>query len=496
MDLKNIYIILLYILFNIIDHHIFVTSIPVDSNNRVQIEGNMNIIDSRSNTDMSMSFSNEDMNRDNDKNIQKNNIISEEKIVGDYMQNDIDENSLNDNDNYEGIHTDIDVIGSPTIPEEDLLHLEDVNAALIEASGEEANPVINAPAVNDIDDGLYQDKHTSEDTITEKDNVDMAEKYDTPGGNDSAAVDVDIVSSDTDINEIPIADSEIIEEIHGVSLEKDDREEITELIEQEPIFIPDDDELVDDNLFRDIIHDEKNDQMKQNGADSTINANGDTINIIQSNNGDSQGTAATIASPKTGDYDSRPTEEEMITHSLFLLYSYILAISLFILSFLIWIMWFRYNDVISAVHGSKGVLFFETPPNVRVTDNWTGLPGAHCRPNKEHFQKKKRNIIDLNNNKTNNNNNKHDRHNGINNDIENIITADQNNNKISTNTDNMKGKPDGIVRAIPMVVPIDDIDPIKKKKKKKKKKKNNKKNQQYNNHKLDEKEEMIESPSI
>ena len=51
-------------------------------------------------------------------------------------------------------------------------------------------------------------------------------------------------------------------------------------------------------------------------------------------------------------------------------------------------MWFRYNDVISAVHGSKGVLFFETPPNVRVTDNWTGLPGAHCRPNKEHFQKK------------------------------------------------------------------------------------------------------------
>ena len=36
----------------------------------------------------------------------------------------------------------------------------------------------------------------------------------------------------------------------------------------------------------------------------------------------------------------------------------------------------------------------------------------------------------------------------------------------------------------------------KKKKKKKKKKKNNKKNQQYNNHKLDEKEEMIESPSI
>jgi hypothetical protein len=79
MDLKNIYIILLYILFNIIDHHIFVTSIPVDSNNRVQIEGNMNIIDSRSNTDMSMSFSNEDMNRDNDKNIQKNNIISEEK---------------------------------------------------------------------------------------------------------------------------------------------------------------------------------------------------------------------------------------------------------------------------------------------------------------------------------------------------------------------------------------------------------------------------------
>ena len=104
---------------------------------------------------------------------------------------------------------------------------------------------------------MYQDKHTSEDTITEKDNVDMAEKYDTPGGNDSAAVDVDIVSSDTDINEIPIADSEIIEEIHGVSLEKDDREEITELIEQEPIFIPDDDELVDDNLFRDIIHDEK-----------------------------------------------------------------------------------------------------------------------------------------------------------------------------------------------------------------------------------------------
>ena len=79
--MKNIYIILLYILFNIIDHHIFVTSIPVDSNNRVQIEDNMNSIDSRSNTDMSMSFSNEDMDRDNDKNIQKNNIISEEKLL-------------------------------------------------------------------------------------------------------------------------------------------------------------------------------------------------------------------------------------------------------------------------------------------------------------------------------------------------------------------------------------------------------------------------------
>ena len=53
-------------------------------------------------------------------------------------------------------------------------------------------------------------------------------------------------------------------------------------------------------------------------------------------------------------------------------------------------MWFRYSDVISAVHGSKGVLFFETPPNARINDNWTGLPGAHCRPNKAHFYKGKK----------------------------------------------------------------------------------------------------------
>ena len=97
----------------------------------------------------------------------------------------------------------------------------------------------------------------------------------------------------------------------------------------------------------------------------------------------------TTKSKSKGDSDWLTTEEEILTFSLFKLYAYILTVCLVVMSFSIWIMWFRYSDVISAVHGSKGVLFFETPPNARINDNWTGLPGAHCRPNKAHFYKGK-----------------------------------------------------------------------------------------------------------
>ena len=58
-----------------------------------------------------------------------------------------------------------------------------------------------------------------------------------------------------------------------------------------------------------------------------------------------------------------------------------LLLVFFSLVSMILILWFRFKDVISAVHGSKGRLFFETPKS--IIDDWSGMPGAHCKPGKK-----------------------------------------------------------------------------------------------------------------
>ncbi len=373
--------------------------------------------------------------------------------------NHVDEDNIIENrnniDTSDIIQESIDGIGSLILPTEDSTHNIDTPADEVttlnvgnifpEINNEENNSNEehnNERGIKEKDYGGEITEHTAREKI--KDNESTTTMADKPESSLSAGEDksqgVKDDGEDGILIEVDVVDQ------HEASLGKEETEEIDELTEQEPIFIPDDDELVDDNLFRDIIQDEKIDQMNQNGNDISINDNSETTNTVKPNNVDNQGTTATIISPQTREYDNRPTEEEMITYSLFQLYSYILAIFLFILCFLIWIMWLRYNDVISAVHGSKGALFFETPPNVRVTENWTGLPGAHCRPSKEHFQKKnkdnkKKNFMIIN-------------------------SIDKKNNNVNNSNSN--------VHVIPIIASFDGAPTNEKKKKKKKKKTGNK----------------------
>eukprot|EP00943_MAST-04B_sp_MAST-4B-sp1_P002950 g2950.t1 len=308
----------------------------------------------------------------------------------DHMKH-VDEDSIVENrnniDTSDIIQESIDGIGSLILPTEDSTHNIDTPADEVTTSnlGNIFPGINNEEDENDSNKESHNERSTTEKDcsgeIAEhtageniKDNESTTTMADKPESSLSESEDqLQGVKDGEDrmLIEVDVADH------HETLLGKEEIEEIGELTEQEPIFIPDDDELVDDNLFRDIIQDGKIDPMNQNGIETLINDNGETTNSIKPNNVDNQGTTATIISPKTREYDNRPTEEEMITYSLFQLYSYILTIFLFILCFSIWIMWLRYNDVISAVHGSKGALFFETPPHVRVTENWTGLPGAH-----------------------------------------------------------------------------------------------------------------------
>merc|ERR1711991_646593 len=92
-----------------------------------------------------------------------------------------------------------------------------------------------------------------------------------------------------------------------------------------------------------------------------VSSNGENGNTLKVKNGENPGMTTTTKSKSKGDSDWLTTEEEILTFSLFKLYAYILTVCLVVMSFSIWIMWFRYGDVISAVHGSKGVLFLRLP---------------------------------------------------------------------------------------------------------------------------------------
>ena len=254
--------------------------------------------------------------------------------------------------------------------------IEDVNTGIPESLG---SPEIPRDKVLDIDQEILTaaDEDSSE---LHSGQVENNKGISSPGGPETGE----------DIN---ISTEEILEDnvtSSGTVSAGDQEDHVDEVgVEQEPIFVPDDDELVDDSLFRDIIQDEKIDQLNQNGADAAVSSNGENGNTLKVKNGENPGMTTTTKSKSKGDSDWLTTEEEILTFSLFKLYAYILTVCLVVMSFSIWIMWFRYSDVISAVHGSKGVLFFETPQNARINDNWTGLPGAHCRPNKAHFYKGK-----------------------------------------------------------------------------------------------------------
>ena len=86
--------------------------------------------------------------------------------------------------------------------------------------------------------------------------------------------------------DINISTEEILEDnvtSSGTVSAGDQEDHVDEVgVEQEPIFVPDDDELVDDSLFRDIIQDEKIDQLNQNGADTAVSSNGENGNSIKS----------------------------------------------------------------------------------------------------------------------------------------------------------------------------------------------------------------------